>query len=157
VLIAAIAFFVLSGWYYGFIQTLGNLVGMIAGLIAGGIIIVFLGDKFTVLEQPMVTVIVYMILVFVISRLVGWFFHLLDKFYKILAIIPFLKPINKLLGAVMGFFEGGALIIAITYLTNYFLPDGGLKDVLSASPIVHWLGWTMEFAQVIFPMIEYLG
>ena len=154
ILIAIVIIFVLVGWSYGFIQSLGNLIGLILGVIVGGHLIVYLQNQFSVLNQPVVAIAIFIALAAAISWLIGWLFKLVDKLYKILSIIPFLKPINKLAGAILGFIEGALLVIAISYFSITFLPPGPLQNTIVSSPIVSWFSWAMNFAAFILPEVN---
>ncbi|MCH8049726.1 CvpA family protein [Patescibacteria group bacterium] len=153
VLIAIVALVVLFGWRYGFIQTLGNLIGLVVGIFLAGHLLVFLEERFSILQQPHVAIIAFIVLIFLISRVVGWIVKLLDELYKIISIIPGLTSINKLLGAALGFIEGGLILVTIAYFAQNFLPESGFRETLVSSPIIQWLSWTMDIAQWLFPSI----
>lgn len=154
ILIAIVIIFILVGWSYGFIQSLGNLIGLVLGVIIGGHLIVYLQNQFSVLSQPVVAIAIFIALAAAISWLIGWLFKLLDKLYKILSIIPFLKPINKLAGAILGLIEGGLLVIAIAYFSITFLPPGPFQEKIVTSPIIQWFGWAMDVAAFILPEVN---
>ncbi|MDP3985446.1 MAG: CvpA family protein [bacterium] len=111
--------FVLYGFWFGLIHTLGGLVGVvIASIFAGR-----LSEPFAVWIQPivggnpaLVRLIVFVLAFIIITRLVGFIFWLLERAFKIISIIPFLKTINRLLGACLGFLEGVFLLGAILFV-----------------------------------------
>lgn len=55
-----------------------------------------------------------------VTRLVGWIFMALDKTYRFLAKLPFMKSANSLLGGLLGFVEGIVLIGACVWFVKTF-------------------------------------
>lgn len=109
VLIVVIAGFAVVGFTTGLIQAVGSIVGMVIGSIiaartfrsVGGFTLPLLGNS------EVVAAITSFILVFgVTTKIIGLLFHLVDKAYKLAAIIPGLKGFNRLGGLVLGAVEG---------------------------------------------------
>ncbi len=153
VLIAFVALFVISGLYYGFIHTFGNLLGMTVGILAGGYAIVWLDGWLQILSQPIGAIIVFLLIILFISRIIGWLVDLIDEMYKILTIIPFLTSINKLLGAVFGFIEGMLTVASLIYFTTSYLPGSAITASILTAPTTQWLGFTINIVKMLFPKI----
>lgn len=109
VLVVVVAVFALVGFTTGLIQAVGSIVGMAIGSIiaartfrsVGGFTLPLLGNN------ELVAAITSFILVFgVTTKLIGLLFHLVDKAYRLAAIIPGLKGFNRLGGLVLGAIEG---------------------------------------------------
>lgn len=152
-LIALVALFVISGLYYGFIHTFGNLVGMILGILVGGYALLWLDQEFQLFSSPIFAIVVYLLLILLISRLVGWLVELLDRLYKIVSIIPYLTSINRLLGGIFGFVEGMMMVAAVIYFTTTFMPKSDVTAQILVSPTATWLTWTVEIVKWLFPKV----
>lgn len=145
--------FVISGLYYGFIHTVGNLIGMIVGILVAGYGILWLQDTLQILSQPIAAILIFLLLILFISRLVGWVVDLIDEFWKILSIIPFLGPVNKLLGGIFGFVEGMVVVASLVYFSTSYLPDSDITAAILAAPVTGWLAWTINIVKILFPII----
>lgn len=152
-LMIMVLLFVASGLYYGFIHTVGNLLGMIAGIFAAGYIILWLQSVLQIFSQPIAAILVFLLLILFVSRLIGWLVDLLDQFWKILSIIPFLGPLNKLLGGVFGFAEGMVVVASLVYFTTTYLPESELTGALVSAPVTGWLAWTIGIVKILFPIV----
>ena len=69
--------------------------------------------------------IVFMLLFTLVNRLVGFGFSILDKTFNIISIIPFLKSINRIGGAILGLLMGtlvvGLLLLFVINFTGSWL------------------------------------
>ena len=75
---------------------------------------------------------------------------MIDKIYDAIAIIPGLKAINHLAGAVLGFFEG-VLVISVVMYIFYLLPfSEALDTYILESQFIHYF---IAISQVISPFI----
>lgn len=122
-LVIAILGFIGAGYKDGFIHTAGRLVGAVIGFvlarsfsIAGGS---FLAG---IIPSGWARFVAFVIIFVIVTEIVGFVFKLADGAFKILSIIPFLKTINNILGALLGIFESVVLIGGcIWVLTNFDL------------------------------------
>ena len=108
--------YVWGGFWTGLIQSIGGLVGLFVGEILASryyehfsnlVAPVFNGN------QILAKVFAFILIFLLVSRLVGVAFYFVNKIFNFIAIVPGLKFINRLGGAVFGFLEG-ALFIGIT-------------------------------------------
>ena len=122
VLIIILAGFVFYGLFFGLIRTVGSLFGIVGGLwltlifyltVFGWVKDLFFGHE---LAGKIIT---FIVLFTLINRLVGFVFALLDRAFDLISIIPFLKTINRLAGAALGFVEGGLVLgLALIFISQ---------------------------------------
>jgi len=126
ILLAIIGGFGLFGLWFGFIHTLGSLIGTIIGAYFASrwyegatewlIGITGWGENFS-------RVLIFIVLFFIINRLVGFLFWIVDKFLSFITRLPFIGGINRLLGMVLGLVEG-AVVLGITFFFISRFPLG---------------------------------
>jgi uncharacterized membrane protein required for colicin V production len=131
--------FIISGLYYGFIRTIGSLIGLVGGIISGVFVLRWLDSIWSISDHPILQIILFLLISGVISQLIGWIFELIDRAYKLLTIIPFLSGINKLLGGIVGVIEAFIIISGIIYYAQTYLGEGILKTAILDSQITIWL------------------
>jgi uncharacterized membrane protein required for colicin V production len=125
--------FALFGLWFGLIHTLGALVGTILGAYLSS----RLYDDMAVWVQNHFSgslniwkVVSFILLFTIINRLVGLVFYLVEKVFNVISIIPFLKTINRLAGALLGALEGSVVIGAFIFISHRF--PFGLEEKLFA-------------------------
>ncbi len=154
ILIVILAGFVFYGFFFGLIR----IVGMLAGLLVGAWIASrYYLSIFAWVDQwwpgnPNIGKVVCFIICFtVISHLVGWVFILFEQAFKVVTIIPFVKTINRLLGAIFGFMEGALALGLILYISSKYLPAGLLlAQWLEGSKIASFL---ISFSKILAPIL----
>jgi membrane protein required for colicin V production len=154
VLLIILAGFVFYGFFFGLIRT----VGMLAGLLVGSWIASrFYLDVFSWFSKwwpgnPNIGKIVSFIVCFtIISHLVGWAFILFEQAFKVVTIVPFVKTINRLLGALFGFVEGALALGLILYVSARYVPEGlAIAKWLDSSVIAAFL---ISFSKILAPML----
>lgn len=144
--------FVLFGLWFGFIHALGALIGTIGGAFVAARLFEPIAQWSHGLVGGSLNLerVVAFLLVFVlVDRLIGLAFWFLEKIFKFLTIIPFLRTIDRLLGGILGFIEG-VLVIGLTlyFASRYPFPPVG--EYIAASSVAHWL---MNAASVLVPLI----
>ncbi|MEK7647609.1 MAG: CvpA family protein [Patescibacteria group bacterium] len=141
------------GWMAGAIHAVGSVVGTVAGAYVAthynnGITEWLL----TQVNFPVGTahVLVFFSTFFIVNRLVGMVFWMLDKSLNIMRSIPFLNSINHFLGGLAGFLEGALVLgLGIAYLSAF--PFGeGMKHFFEGSTVAPWL---VDMAAVLFPLL----
>lgn len=108
--------FVWGGFWTGLIQAVGGVVG----LFLGSIIASRYYERFADTVTPVFggnavagKIFAFILIFLLVTRLVGVLFWLVNKIFNFMAIVPGLKFINRLGGAIFGFLEG-ALFVGIT-------------------------------------------
>jgi membrane protein required for colicin V production len=115
--------FVLVGFWLGLIHMVGAVIGVIAGALVAGHLyqpvagwLLGLGAS----NENLMRVVAFLALFLLTTRLVGLIFSIVNKVFKIIAIIPFLKTFNRLLGAVLGLIEGLLIMGLVVYFASRF-------------------------------------
>lgn len=148
--------FVLYGLWFGLIHAFGALVGVIAGAfiagrlfepVAGTLIWLFGGNS------NLAKIVVFFFLFVIVNRLVGFGFSLVERVFKIIAIIPFLTSINRLAGAVFGFLEGSLVLGGALMLATAFPVSDALTQAITTSRIAAYL---LSIASIIIPLLPEL-
>ena len=153
ILVLIVFFFIFSGFWFGFIHTLGSLVGTVAGVLVAGHYFESFSAKLGGLAMGntgVAKVVAFIIIFLLVSRLVGFVFWLINRLFNIIAKIPLIKSFNRIGGGILGFAEGVivtgiALVIAGKYLTaTWFM------DAVVASSVAQWL---LKYGQVLVPLL----
>jgi len=149
ILLIILAGFVFYGLFFGLIRTFGSLVGMVVGLwltfifyltVFGWVKNLFFG------HELVGKIITFFVLFTLINRLIGLVFAVIDRTFDLLSVIPFLKTINRLAGAVLGFIEGG-LVLGFILL---YVSQTSVAGWLANSQVAPFL---IKFAKAIMPML----
>ncbi len=132
---------------------LGGLLGTIAGAAVAGHLYRPLVDWVQLLigeQSGWLKLIVFIIIFIIINRLVGFVFYIISQTFHFISVIPFLKSIDRLLGALLGLLEG-ALVLG---LTLYFASRLDLpllfQMAIAASSVATRL---IDFASVLVPLL----
>ncbi|OGY48834.1 MAG: hypothetical protein A2663_00005 [Candidatus Buchananbacteria bacterium RIFCSPHIGHO2_01_FULL_46_12] len=153
ILILVLFLFIAIGFVSGLIQGIGAIVGVFLGAWAAVWFYEPLGVWLTpiLLGHGTIAKIVAFLLIFgVVNRLVGLLFYIVDKFFGLISIIPFLKTINRILGAILGFIEG---ILAISFVLFFITKLGisvWLNGIIAASKVASWL---IGLAAILTPLL----
>ena len=149
ILLIILSSFVFYGLFFGLIRTLGSLIGWLAGLWLTFVFYLTVFDWVKNLffgHELAGKVITFIVLFTLINRLIGFIFVLLDRTFDLISIIPFLKTINRLAGAALGFIEGG-LVLGLALL---FISETAFSGWLAASKVAPFL---IGFAKAIMPLL----
>jgi uncharacterized membrane protein required for colicin V production len=118
-----IAGFGLFGLWFGFIHTLGSLVGTIVGAFVAGRYYEPAADvliNITGWSDNLSRVFMFILFFLVVNRLVGFVFWIIEKTMRLAIRLPFLRSINRLLGGVLGIFEGLITVGISLYVMEAF-------------------------------------
>ena len=149
ILLIILAGFVFYGLFFGLIRTLGSIISLVAGLWLAFIfyLTVFGWVKNLFFSHELAgKIIVFIVLFTLINRLIGFIFALIDRTFDLLSVIPFLKTINRLAGAALGFIEGG-LVLGLALL---FISETAFSGWIAASKVAPFL---MSFAKAVTPLL----
>ncbi|MDD4332903.1 MAG: CvpA family protein [Patescibacteria group bacterium] len=151
---AALIGFVIYGLYFGLIRVVGSLLGIVIGAWLASHFYLLVSEWAKSLffgHENLGKILTFIILFILINRLVSLIFMLIDRAYDIISIIPFLKTINRLAGAVLGFVEGALIIGIILYVASKYAPLGHwFSTMLGNSALAPFL---LEFAKVLMPLL----
>lgn len=146
--------FVLYGFWFGLIHTLGGLVGVVVASILATRLYEPLGEWVNLIfggSQNIVRVITFVIVFFLITRLVGFAFYIAERIFKFISIIPFLKSINRLLGAILGFAEGVFLVGGILFVIAVVPLGPRVEQALQYSNVARYLVGTYRVMTPLLP------
>lgn len=153
VMIVAIVLFVITGIRLGLVHTVGSLVGIVAGAFVathyGAAISAWSARALNFDLQQLGKWVMFLIIFLVVSRLVGFGIWMLEKSFGIFLRMPFLNSLNRMLGGVLGFFEG-ALVVGIAVQYAKYLPVPELGAALAASKLSSYF---VGVAHVLWPLI----
>ena len=139
VLLVALAGFALFGFWSGFIQSIGSIVGAIAGAVLANQYFVPVSGWViarTGWGENTARVITFLLLFIVIARLVGLVFWLAEK---LLRLVPFGRMANRISGAALGFVEGVIAIGVFAYLTDKLPLAGAFGGTINQSWVIDLL------------------
>lgn len=155
ILIVVVAGFVMLGFFMGLISAIGALVGIILGTWAASNYFSPVADfisPYILGHEGIAKTIAFMAIFFISNRLIAIIFWFISKAFGLVSIIPFLKSINRLGGAILGLFEGivvtgTALFIMAKFITN--IP--WVPQLLNSSKIAHLLVLATQFLTNFIP------
>jgi len=154
-LLISLAGFVFYGLFFGLIKTVGSLAGLLAGAWAANrwYLWLFAWARSLAFGHDNIGRVVSFLLCFmIVNRLVGLLFAVLDRVFKLMSIVPFLKTINRLGGLLLGFFEGGVALGLLLLLVGSYAPAANwLSGPLSHSQLAPFLTQT---AATIKPLVS---
>lgn len=154
VLLIILGGFALFGLWFGAIHTFGALVGTIAGAFIAGhkfaAVALFFQEKLGG-SLPIWKIVAFLLIFTVVNRLVGLLFYILEKIFNLLTIIPFLKTINRLAGAILGLTEG-ALVIGLTLHMAGVIPVASwfAEKILAPSEVARYM---LGVARILLPLL----
>lgn len=153
VLILVLLGFVWRGFLCGVIHIIGSIFGTIIGIWLGGLHY----EKLAGLASPvffgnsnLAKVVCFLIIFFVASKIVSFIFYLLDRIFKFISLLPFLKSINRLLGAAAGFLEGMIVLSLIFYFYSKYPFFDFLNKLIVKSQIIPYF---LQFAKILLPLL----
>jgi len=111
--------FVFYGLFYGLIRVVGAVVSVVIALwvatFCQSITYNLFGLNFLGLENNSSLFYFFIVFIFV-NRFVSFVFSIINQTFNIISIIPFLKSINHISGALLGFTQGTLVIGIILYI-----------------------------------------
>jgi membrane protein required for colicin V production len=153
IILLILAGFVFYGLFFGLIRTIGSLAGFAIGLWVAihYYVPVFEWARNLFFGYLIVGKLICFFVIFtLVNRIVSFGFAILNRAFDLLSIIPFLKTINRLGGALLGFIEGGLILGIILFtLSNNIYISGFFNHYLKGSQFVPFL---IKFSQTLAPL-----
>jgi len=155
VLLAILAYFTLWGFRKGLILAVGSFVGMVLSIVIASRYFDVAADWLApyiglVNNINLARIVSFIALLIIFNRLVVFGFAILEKMYKTIAVLPFMKFGNRLLGGVLGLVEGSIILGLVIYFASRF-PFGSIVesflDQSQVAPIV------LSISSVVQPLI----
>ncbi len=151
ILILIVFGFVWFGFWFGLIYALGGL----AGLIVGAAVASRYYDEvarwivFIIRNENLAKIISFLILYIVVNRLVGFVFFIIERIIKPITNLPFLKTINRLGGAILGFVTGALTVGLILYFLTK-VPLEWLIRLIENSKLAQYF---INLAKILLPLL----
>ncbi|MCK4745267.1 CvpA family protein [Candidatus Parcubacteria bacterium] len=160
ILLAVLTIFTVWGFFFGFIQSFGSLAGLVLGvLIANKYYLILTGwIGFIPVGETAIKIIAFFTILILISKLTGFAFYFIDKFFHLISIIPFLKTINRILGGILGLAEGLLIVSVFLYIIHNYsinvLPAEMLSDSKLTPVLLKGFGYFSDLSQPIFQKVK---
>lgn len=151
-LLVILAGFVASGFATGFVQSLGAIIGLFVGAFFAGqlyptvakVILPWVSGG-----QNVADIVGFIIVFIVISQVVGFVFRTLNMLFKFITLIPGIKFLDHLLGALLSLIQGVIFLgLILAFASRLPLTSFGI-DVMNRSqlapPLIAIGGWLIVF------------
>lgn len=145
--------FVFFGFWTGLIHALGGLVGVAVGASIASRLFIPLASQYGFVfggNENLAKVVTFMVIFVVVDRLVGLGFWVLEKVFNGLTVIPFLKTINRLGGALLGLVEGILVLGVSLYVASRFPIGDTFTSALQGSNIAKHL---VDMSTILTPFL----
>jgi len=145
--------FGIYGFWSGFVRAFGSLIGTFLGVYLAGRYYLDLANwltSFTGWQLNTSKVLMFIIAFFVISSALGVLFWFVDRIFKIVSIIPFVKTFNRLFGLGLGLIEG----ILSVGLFVYFVERIPLSEKIMTGLVHSMLAPILsDIASIFIPLL----
>ncbi len=154
VLIIALLSYAWGGSLTGLIQSIGGLVGLLLAVVLTPRLAGPVGDFLSVLfggNHVLGEIFAFILLFLLITRLVALIFVFGNRAFNLVAILPGMKSLNRLGGALFGLLEGSLFLgILLQYITRLPL-SSGLTSVIQDSVLAPTLMGIAVWLVALFP------
>jgi len=141
VLIIILAAFVLTGIKVGFFVSLGKLIGAVLGFVLARALYAGIGNVFAIAmpgHAGIARLIAFLLVFIIVDSIIGLIVRALAKVFGLLKFIPFATTISRVLGGLLGFFEGVVIVGAAVYAIQRFHFDASLMAWVASSSVAHY-------------------
>lgn len=145
--------FALAGLWFGFVHTLGSLLGTVLGAYLASRYYEPMADwliRFTGWGENTTRLVMFVVAFFIINRLVGFLFWLIEKIFNLVTLLPFIRSINKFLGFLLGTAEGIITVGLVVFFIERFPLTQPFMQRLSESSLAPRAA---SVAQVLWPLL----
>lgn len=152
-LLVALGGFILYGFWFGIIHMVGSLLGVLIGAIAAGRLYVPVAHwiaPFVGSNENLAKIIGFFIVFVLVNKLVGLVFWIVEKIFKFISVIPFLKTFNRLLGAALGLLEGTLVLGLLVYFASRFPVSAAFDGAFGQSSVAHAL---LPVGSILAPLL----
>ncbi|MFH1326230.1 MAG: CvpA family protein [Candidatus Falkowbacteria bacterium] len=156
ILIVIILGFTVYGFLKGIIRMMGELIGYIVGIwVAGHYFIPFYEwtQSIYMSNESAGHAISFLLLLFIARKIVMLLVIALDRFFNFIAIIPFFGLVNRLAGALFGFFTVNIVLGILIYFASRYSLGFSFDKFLVDSNIVPYLLRFGEFFSPLLPEV----
>jgi len=154
IILVLLALFVWKGVKLGLIEAIGGIIGLFVGAFLAG---QYYDEAAEMLKgvlfgsEILANVLGFLLVFIIVNRGVALIFWIIDKIFHIIAIIPFLKTFNHLLGGIFGLLEGLIFIGVIIYFLSFMPFTGNLQTSVAASRFADILETVGKIADPFLP------
>ncbi len=150
ILLVIIGGFALFGFWFGFIHSLGSLIGTVLGALLAsrwyeGVASAVYGKFGGSLNVT--KIIVFLLIFIIVNRLVGFIFWVIEKVTGIFTRLPFIKSVDRMAGALFALVEG-IFVIGLTLTLALRLPF--LVNWIQDSRVAQEL---INFSRILIPLL----
>ncbi len=153
ILILILIGFIVLGFAVGLVQTLGSVIGIIlATYVAGNLFQSFgLALSFFFLGNVnLAQWVIFIVLFMIVNRLFGLLFWVVEVFFKLFSVIPFVKTFNRVGGAVLGLVEGLLAISMFLYIGLRFPIGVAMTEAVLNSSVAKGF---LAIAKILSPLL----
>lgn len=153
ILLLILASFVFSGFRFGFIHSLGSLLGVAVGAYVAthfsNEIAVWIAAHTSFDIREFGKWVTFLLIFLVTGRLFGILFWFFEKTVGVMVHLPVIHSVNSLLGGILGFLEG-ILVIGLSLYYAKYLPVPEFIDALKNAALVPWF---VKTSNILMPFI----
>lgn len=150
-----LAVFAAGGFGFGFVHMVGAIVGIALSTVIASHTYAYVGGFLTSvvnMNGSVADIGAFLVAFILANRVCGLLLMLLDKSFNVIAIIPFTKTFNRMLGAALGLIEGAAALGLCIFLAGK-LPWSNVVDmVLQNSKMASPLAAIGALLAPLFPL-----
>ena len=153
IFLGIIIVFGLAGFFFGFIHTLGSLLGTVLGVYLAFRYYSVISDwlmNISGWQGNISKVVIFTTVFIIITRLVGIVFFFIEKIFNILKFLPFIKTFNRLIGLILGLSEGIITIGFIIFFIERFPLSNFIMSYLASSVIAPYAS---GIASILWPFL----
>jgi len=154
ILLITLSGFVFYGLFFGLIRTLGSIIGILTGAFLASHLYLPVSawaESLFFGFDNLGKIVVFFLLFTLTNRLISFGFYLLNKAFDLISIIPFLKTINRITGAILGFVQGGLVLGLLIYVAIRYIQIDWFMNIISASKVAPFL---LKFVKVLLPLLS---
>ncbi|MDO8559816.1 MAG: CvpA family protein [bacterium] len=156
VMVLVIVCFGAFGFALGLIQVVGSLVGMVVGAWLASLSYSPLSkqlSQYFLGRAGAADATAFLVVFLLVNRLSAAVFFVLNRVFRLLSFIPFLKTFNRILGAAFGFLEGALLLGIILRAAQHFSAFPWVTQLTSESKIAGFLLALVQLASPLLPAL----
>lgn len=146
--------FIAWGFGNGFIRALGGIIGIIlAAAVASHyyLFVVSLVGRIFGPYQGLANISAFALIFLIVGRLFGILVHLFEMAFDVLAIVPFLKSINRVLGALFGLVLGALFLGTLLFIAGKYSQWIAFNDSVVRSDLAQYLLASARPLQYLYP------
>jgi membrane protein required for colicin V production len=157
VLVLILLGFAWKGYKQGLIEALSSLLAIMIGLYAA---YRFYGtgawwlSHWTGWGQTFSRILVFIIIFIAINWLVNYLCYLADRFFQLIFKLPFVRTLNKILGALFAILEGIIILVVLIFIFKSIPVSTTLTQAVNTSLVATYL---VKIASFIWPFLPKLA